>query len=108
MYSEMLAGIVQRAPALPHCSSYASRARNAVRVTYPPPPSSTRACPLLSLHRVPDVQNAVPLLIRFGCGLCVLLRLALCASNAGENGTGLGFRMPALENLKPDNGLILS
>jgi hypothetical protein len=102
-------GIVQKALALPHCSSCASRSRTALCTALALRLLPPRALVLYFLsHRIAGVQNTIHLFIHSGCGLCVVLRRALCASDAGEGGTGLGFGVLALANLKPDNGLILS
>jgi hypothetical protein len=107
---------VQKAPALLHRSSCASRLRTALcaslavrRLPLRAPDASSSLLGLYFLsHRIPDVQDAIPPLIRSGCGLSVVLSLALCASDAGEGGTRLGFGVLAPMDLRPNNRLILS
>jgi hypothetical protein len=102
---------MQKVPVLSSC---ASRSRTALCVPLAllllraPDASSCLPVHYYLSPRIHDVLDATPLLIRSSCRLSAELRLALCASDAGEGGTGLGFGVLALTDLKPDYVVILS
>jgi hypothetical protein len=50
----------------------------------------------------------MPLLVRSGCRFSAELCLALCALDAGEDGTDLGFGALALTDIKSNNVANLS
>jgi hypothetical protein len=97
---------MQKAPALSSC---ASRSRTALCVSLAllllrAPDASS--CPPVHYYvspRIRDVLYATPLLISYSCRLSAELRLALCALDAGKGGTGLGFGVLALTDLKPNS-----